>query len=439
MSVNTFPKDFLWGAATAATQIEGAWNEDGKCPSIWDMAKPKHVRYGEDCHYSCDHYHRYKEDVQLMKEMGLKSYRFSINWCRIMPEKGKVNPKGVVFYQNLVKELQIAGIEPICVLYHWDLPQWVQDEGGWMNDSTVAYFGEYVKVMVEALSEDVTYWITLNEPSCFSMNGHMQGVHAPFKHNYLSLSKTSRVCMLAHGKAVKIIREFAKTTPKIGISMAVGAFIPKEETKEAIKEAYELSFEGNMGAMSNSWFCDPILAGKGVTAYGVYKTSMKEIDEIYQPLDFVGINVYAPLQEGSWFGKAKAPQGASRNSLGWIVDGRCLYWIIRFMYERYGLPIMVTENGFSDNDAVCLDGKVHDPQRTDFIYRYLGGVKQALEEEIPVIGYQYWSLMDNFEWAEGYDPRFGLIFVDYDKDYKRILKDSAYEYKKIIECNGDCI
>lgn len=436
MSVNTFPKNFLWGAATAATQIEGAWDEDGKCPSIWDMAKPKHVKYGEDCHNACDHYHRYKEDVKLMKEIGLKSYRFSVNWCRIMPEKGKVNPKGIQFYQNLVTELKHAGVEPMCTLFHWDTPQWVQEEGGWLSDSTITYFCEYVRVMVEALSDKVTYWMTLNEPSCFIMNGYMQGAHAPFKRNYLCLSKASRVCMLCHGKAVQIIRANAKTTPKIGIAMAASSFVPKDESTEAIQEAYHLSFDGDMGAMSNSWFCDPMLAGKGVTAYGVYKTSMKDIDEIYQPLDFLGINVYSPLQEGAWFGKAKTVQGAARTSMGWIVDERCLYWTIRFMHERYGLPIMVTENGCADNDYVCLDGKIHDPQRADFIHRYLGGVKRAVEEGIPVIGYQYWSFMDNFEWAEGYDPRFGLIFVDYENDCKRILKDSAYEYKRIIESNG---
>ena len=191
--------------------------------------------------------------------------------------------------------------------------------------------------------------------------------------------------------------------------------------------------------MGNAWFCDPMLKGESVTAYGIYRTSKKDLDEIFQPLDFVGINTYSPMEGGNYGqGNKNQKPGCSRNSMGWLVDEGCLYWTIRFMYKRYGLPIIVTENGYSDNDSVCLDGKVHDPQRTDFIYRYLGGVKRAISEGIPVIGYQYWSLMDNFEWAEGYSPRFGLIYIDFETQ-ERILKDSAYEYKKIIETNGDCI
>lgn len=196
MSKSVFQKDFLWGAATAATQIEGAWNEDGKCPSIWDVAPEKRIKNGDTCHDACDHYHRYKEDVALMKEMGLKTYRFSINWCRIMPAKGQVNEKGIVFYKELVNELINAGIEPLVTLFHWETPQWVQEEGGWLSDNTITYFTEYVKVVVDALSDQVTWWMTLNEPQCYIMNGYMVGAHAPFKHKYLSLSKMSRVCML---------------------------------------------------------------------------------------------------------------------------------------------------------------------------------------------------------------------------------------------------
>ena len=439
MSKSVFQKDFLWGAATAATQIEGAWNEDGKCPSIWDVAPEKRIKNGDTCHDACDHYHRYKEDVALMKEMGLKTYRFSINWCRIMPAKGQVNEKGIVFYKELVNELINAGIEPLGTLFHWETPQWVQEEGGWLSDNTITYFTEYVKVVVDALSDQVTWWMTLNEPQCYIMNGYMVGAHAPFKHKYLSLSKMSRVCMLCHGKAVKIIRERAKTTPKVGIAMATTCVIPENESVEAIEKAYNATYTGQMGTMGNAWFCDPMLKGESVTAYGIYRTSKKDLDEIFQPLDFVGINTYSPMEGGNYGqGNKNQKPGCSRNSMGWLVDEGCLYWTIRFMYKRYGLPIIVTENGYSDNDSVCLDGKVHDPQRTDFIYRYLGGVKRAISEGIPVIGYQYWSLMDNFEWAEGYSPRFGLIYIDFETQ-ERILKDSAYEYKKIIETNGDCI
>lgn len=228
-------------------------------------------------------------------------------------------------------------------------------------------------------------------------------------------------------------------TPKVGIAMATTCVIPENESVEAIEKAYNATYTGQMGTMGNAWFCDPMLKGESVTAYGIYRTSKKDLDEIFQPLDFVGINTYSPMEGGNYGqGNKNQKPGCSRNSMGWLVDEGCLYWTIRFMYKRYGLPIIVTENGYSDNDSVCLDGKVHDPQRTDFIYRYLGGVKRAISEGIPVIGYQYWSLMDNFEWAEGYSPRFGLIYIDFETQ-ERILKDSAYEYKKIIETNGDCI
>ena len=225
----------------------------------------------------------------------------------------------------------------------------------------------------------------------------------------------------------------------VKIAMATTCVIPENESVEAIEKAYNATYTGQMGTMGNAWFCDPMLKGESVTAYGIYRTSKKDLDEIFQPLDFVGINTYSPMEGGNYGqGNKNQKPGCSRNSMGWLVDEGCLYWTIRFMYKRYGLPIIVTENGYSDNDSVCLDGKVHDPQRTDFIYRYLGGVKRAISEGIPVIGYQYWSLMDNFEWAEGYSPRFGLIYIDFETQ-ERILKDSAYEYKKIIETNGDCI
>jgi beta-glucosidase len=436
MSENIFPENFLWGAATAATQIEGAWDEDGKCPSIWDVAPAKKIKNGDTCHKACDHYHRYKEDVTLMKELGLKSYRFSVNWCRIMPEKGKVNEKGIEFYRNLITELKAAGIEPLLTVFHWDTPEWVQKEGGWNSDATIGYFSDYVKVLVDAFSDQVTYWMTMNEPQCFIMNGYMVGAHAPFTHKYLELNRLSRVCMLCHGAAVRIIRQNAKTTPKIGIAMATSAVIPKSETEADIEEAYQKTFMGQMGAMGNAWFDDPILAGTPVDVFGIYHTSRKDLNDICMPLDFVGINNYCPMEGGNYMqGNAAQVPGCARNSMGWLVDKGSLYWILRFMYRRYRLPILVTENGYSGNDWVCIDGKVHDPQRTDFMLRYLSGVKRALTENVPVLGYQYWSLMDNFEWAEGFNPRFGLIYVDYTTE-KRIMKDSAFAYRDLIAANG---
>jgi beta-glucosidase len=439
MSKNKFPKDFLWGAASASAQIEGGWNEGGRTPSIWDIAPAKRIKNRENCHIASDHYRHYKEDVALMKEIGLKSYRFSISWSRVIPSEGVINPEGIAFYSNLVDELKAVGIEPLVTLYHWDLPVWAHKKGGWKSKKIVGYFRDYAKIVVEALSDRVKYWMTMNEPQCFIMNGYMAGAHAPFRRDYLALSKLTRNCMFAHAEAVKAIRKYAKISPKVGIAMATGSFVPESEAEENIEEAYWKSFNTGLGLMGNRWWMDPILAGKPVRCYGIYRSRQKDMQEIHQPLDFVGVNVYQPFNIAAWGGDSKTrAAGLPTTSMGWIVDERVLYWTLRFVYERYKLPVMVTENGMADNDFVCLDGKVHDPQRTDFIKRYLRNVKRAVDEGIPVIGYQYWSVMDNFEWAEGYDPRFGLIFVDY-RTGKRILKDSAYEYKRIIESNGDNI
>lgn len=434
--MNKFPENFLWGAATAAPQIEGGWNEDGRTPSIWDVAPEGKIKNGDTCHVACDHYHRWKEDVALMKKMGLKSYRFSISWSRVMPSEGVVNQKGLKFYSDLVDELIKSGIEPMVTIFHWDTPVWVYEKGGWLSKKIIPLFAEYTKVVVEALSDRVTYWMAMNEPQCFIMNGYMAGNHAPFKHKYLSLSKLTKICMLTHAEAVNTIRKYAKKPPKVGIAMAAGAFIPKNESQEAVDEARYKSFYKGLGTMGNRWWSDPIIKGEPVTAYGVYHTRKKDMPKIKVKLDFIGVNVYQPMFDGSWGDKTPADLTVDdRTSMGWVIDGRVLYWTIRFFYERYGLPVLVTENGMADNDKV-ENGKVDDKKRIRFIRQYLDGVKRAVNENIPVLGYQYWSLMDNFEWAEGYGPRFGLIHVDY-KTGERTLKDSAYEYKKIIESNGN--
>lgn len=431
-----FPKDFLWGAASASAQVEGGWDEGGRTPSIWDVANPKKIKNGDNCHVSCDHYHHWREDVALMKKIGLKSYRFSISWSRVIPEEGKVNAEGLKFYSDLVDALKEAGIEPLVTIYHWDMPLWVYKKGGWLSERIIPLFRGYTKVVVDALSDRVKWWMPMNEPQCFIMNGYMQGLHAPFKHNYLALSKLTRNCMLAHAASVKTIRQYAKLPPKIGIAMASGCFVPEDETPKKVEEARTKSMETGMGLMSNRWWMDPLFAGKPVTAYGVYSSHEKDMAEIAQPLDFIGLNLYQPFNVAAWGGDSKTgAAGLPRTSMGWIVDERVMYWTVRFVYERYKTPIMITENGMADNDFVCLDGMVHDPQRADFLKRYLGQLKRAVSEGYPVLGYQHWSIMDNFEWAEGYEPRFGLIFVDYATG-KRTVKDSAWEYKKIIKTNG---
>lgn len=428
-----FSKDFLWGAASAAAQVEGAWNEDGKTPSIWDVAG-KHIKNGDTTYVACDHYHRYKEDVALMKEMGLKSYRFSISWPRIMPEDGKVNPKGIAFYKNLVAELKKAGIEPLVTLYHWDMPLWMDKMGGWKSPKIIDKYLEYVKVVVDALSDDVQYWMTFNEPQVFIMMAYVMGSYAPFKHDVFTFKNHLRHMLLSHGKAVKLIRQIAKIKPIIGIAMAATTYIPDEETEAGIAFARKQSFDSSVGQGSNSQYMDPIALGRP-TSMMKGKLSKEDLEIISEPIDFIGINVYQPSNP-MLNKKGYDTESLPKTMMGWVIDGRCLYWTIRHYYERYHLPIMVTENGMANPDTVAEDGCVHDPVRTEFLDSFLQGVKRAVDEGIPVLGYQHWSIMDNFEWCEGYGPRFGLIHVDY-KTQKRTVKDSGRHYADIIRTNGE--
>ena len=428
-----FPKDFLWGAASAATQIEGGWKEGGKCESIWDIAG-KRIKNGDNTQVACDHYHRYKEDIALMREMGLKSYRFSVSWCRIISRKGEVNPEGIAFYKNIVKELKANDIEPIVTLYHWDLPLWVHKEGGWKNEKIVDYFLEYVAVVVDALSEDVRYWITINEPQVFITSAYVIGNFAPFEHAVFSYKKCVRNCLLAHGKAVRVIRERAKIQPFIGMAMAATTYIPDQEDEDSIRDAAKKSFEHPIGEGSNSLWCDPVCLGQA-SKQMKRKLSKEDLKIISEPLDFIGVNVYQP-SNGMINKKKYETDHLLKSSLGWVIDGRCLYWTIRHYYERYHLPVMVTENGLSGDDVVTADGCVHDDIRIKFLKEFIPQMRRAVEEGIPVMGYQHWSVMDNMEWCEGYGPRFGLIYIDYTTQ-KRIIKDSGRFYADIIRNNGE--
>jgi beta-glucosidase len=378
-----------------------------------------------------------KEDVALMREMGLKAYRFSVSWSRVIPEEGKINPEGIKFYSDLIDELIANSIEPLLTIYHWDMPTWVYKKGGWMSKNIITHFAEYTRVLVESFSDRVKWWMPINEPGCFIMNGHMQGVHAPFKRNYLALSNLTRNCMLANAEAVKAIRKYAKQPVKVGVAFSSGAYVPDNETPEEIERARMLSMEKGCGLMGNRWWMDPMLAGKPVRAYGIYSSRKSDMEHIYQEYDFVGLNIYTSYNYAEWgFGNEKPPEDMKKNSLGWIIDPRCMYWNVKFVYEKYGLPIMITENGLASNDVVSDDGRVYDPDRAEFMKGYLSALKRAANEGIPVLGYLHWSVMDNFEWAEGYEPRFGLVHVDY-KNQKRTIKESAHYYKHIIETNGE--
>ena len=435
-----FQKGFLWGAASAATQVEGAYLDDGRSPSIWDdpALLADHIDHGETPHVACDHYHRWREDVSLMHQLGLNSYRFSISWSRVMPRPGQVNPKGIAFYRELVGALRDAGIEPIVTLYHWDLPMWAHEAGGWENEQIVAWFGEYVRTVVDALSDLVTWWITFNEMQMFIGRGYISGINAPFikTDDPARLARLTRHVMLAHGQAVKIIRAAAKTPPKIGMAPTGPVYTPASEAAEDIQKAYDATFAVMPGAEGAAWWMDPIILGRLPDALKPY-ISQEDLKEICQPLDFYGYNVYQSRNYGEANGRNPAVYpGMPRTAFAWPITPEVMYWSVRLHYERYHLPVFITENGMANTDFVMEDGKVHDPQRTDFLRRYLRSLKQAADEGYPILGYQYWALTDNFEWAAGYDKRFGLIYVDYQTQV-RTVKDSAWQYKQIIETNGE--
>jgi beta-glucosidase len=448
-----FSKDFLWGAASAAHQVEGAYKEDGKGLSIWNHFEhePHNIRHGETADVACDHYHRYQEDIALMKEIGLKSYRFSISWPRILPEgTGQVNQKGLEFYSRLVDELLDAGIEPMVTLYHWDLPYELYKKGGWENDNSPVWFEKYTRVVVERLSDRVKYWMTFNEPQIFLGLGFQLGVHAPFeKRDTADLIHMTKNVLLAHGKAVKVIRENGKQKVFVGMAPTGDVYLPKEETAEFVEEARRKSFGINQidFLMSNSWWADPVFLGRypkdaeKIFGTQMYTFTSEEWKLVSQPLDFYGYNNYQgridqPIDPYGYDNYGY--QGCPKTTFGWNVTPDSLYWSSKFLYERYGKPILITENGYAGTDWVALDGKVHDTNRIDFVHRYLLGLKRAVEEGVPVLGYQYWSIMDNFEWSSGYDLRFGMIYVDY-RTLKRTVKDSAYWYHDVIASNGDTL
>lgn len=452
----SFRKDFIWGAASAAYQLEGAYKEDGKGQNIWDIYTnclsadiKKFIKYNETGNVSCDHYHRYREDIALMKETGIKYYRFSINWTRVIPNgTGKINESGIKFYSDLVDELIANGITPMVTLFHWDYPYSLFCKGGWMNPESSEWFAEYAKVIVDALSDRVSYWMTINEPQVFIGLGCYIGNHAPFmKMHTCDLTLMTHNVLLAHGKAVKVIRENAKTKPVVGFAFATACCSPSDNSYEEIEAARKRSFDFDCGnyLFSPAWWADPIFFGKyNEKGYEIFGDDMPEIKDgdmeiISQPVDFYGVNIYESKSMKVENGYPENSYlGIGRTTMGWPVTPSALYWSPKFLYERYGAPVMITENGMANTDWVSLDGCVHDPQRIDFTHRYLRELKKASEEGIEIIGYLHWSIMDNFEWCDGYDKRFGLIYVDY-KTQKRILKDSALWYRDVIKTNGENI
>jgi len=447
----SFPKDFVWGAAAAAFQVEGAAREDGKGESLWDMycKKPGAVYEGHTGDVACDHYHRYKEDVAIMKEIGLKGYRLSLSWPRILPQGiGEVSQKGIDFYNNLIDELLANGITPYITLYHWDLPLALYYKGGWMNPASPDWFAEYAKVVAENFSDRVKSFITFNEPQCFIDAGFMSGIHAPGLKMSLSESvPMSHHVLVAHGKACIAMRKYGAADIQIGYAPTGGIAYPETESEKDIRAAYDQTFnvpEKPEGFLWNiAWWGDPIILGNypadGLKLYGKYLPDgwEKDLETIHQPLDFYGQNLYNGYAFSAETGRIKRYEGFPRTACGWPITPEAIRWGVKFLHKRYpDLPIYITENGLSCHDAISLDGKVHDPNRINFLQRYLIELGKAIDEGVPVKGYFQWSIMDNFEWALGYSERFGLVFVDYPTQ-KRIIKDSGHWYRTVIESNGE--
>ncbi len=446
-----FPEGFVWGAAAASYQIEGGAFEDGKGPSVWDMMCRKEgaIWNGQSGEVACDHYHRYKEDVALMKEIGLKAYRLSISWPRVIPAgTGSVNLRGLEFYDRLVDELLAAGIAPYVTLFHWDYPLELYYRGGWLNPESPDWFAEYTKVVVERLSDRVTHWMTLNEPQCFVGLGHRDGVHAPGDRlAFREILRMAHHALLAHGQAVQIIRSHSKAEARVGYAPVGAVRMPASEDPQDIEAARAAMFSVTepKDYWVNSWWMDPVILGRypedGLKAFADDLPDIKadDLEAMCQPLDFLGVNIYQGQKvragEGGKAEPVGLPPGYDITAFRWPVTPEALRWGPRFFFERYGLPIVITENGMSNIDWVSLDGRVHDPQRIDFTRRHLLELEKAAEDGADVRGYFHWSIMDNFEWAEGYKQRFGLIYVNYETQ-KRTPKDSAHWYKEVIASNG---
>ena len=443
MTKASFPEGFVWGCATASYQIEGAWDEDGKGESIWDRFShtPDQIRDGDTGDVACDHYHRYKEDVGLMKELGLGGYRFSISWPRIFPSgKGEVNQKGLDFYSRLVDELLAAGITPFPTLYHWDLPQALQDEGGWANRDTAQRFAEYAATVVEHLGDRVKKWMIFNEPWVFTILGHLAGAHAPGIRDASMALRTTHIVNLAQGLAARSMRETGKVE-ELGTAFSMSGVYPASGSEED-RAAAERHF-----AFTNLWFLEPVLNGRYPDAY-VGGTDLArlgveagDMETVRAPLDFIGINLYARSviandpQNVNLGTRQVAVQDVERTDFGWEVYPEALHDAIMRIWRDYKLPIYVTENGCSYDDGPDERGVVADERRVSFHERYVAQVARAIDAGADVRGYYAWSLYDNFEWGMGYSQRFGMVHVDFETQ-RRTIKQSGYWYRDAIAANG---
>lgn len=447
-----FRDNFVWGVAGSAYQTEGRDLYDGAGKMIWDtFAEEGRITDGSDAAAACDHMHRYPQDYRMMRLLGVKAYRFSVSWSRIIPEgTGEVNTKAVALYRNMILQMKKNGITPYLTMYHWELPQALQDQGGWLNEEMIRWFGGYARVIAENFSDLCEYFITLNEPECFVGLGYLKGIHAPGqKLTYKETFQIAHNVLRAHGQAVINLRKYAKRPIQIGYAPTCSMAYPESDRPEDIEAARRVLFSF-YNPMDNwtwnvAWFNDPVFLGsypaQGLKQFKEYLPviTQEDMELIHQPIDFTGQNIYNGYivragkdGEPEFVGR---PAGYPKTAAGWPVTPECIYWGVKFLYDRYKLPLYVTENGMSCHDIVSADNQVHDPNRITFLDAYLSALQKASDDGADVRGYFLWTFLDNFEWDKGYTERFGIVYVDF-ATQKRIAKDSAYWYQKTMECNG---
>jgi len=440
-----FPQGFLWGSATASYQVEGAVKEGGRGPSIWDTFShtPGKTHNGDTGDVADDFYHLYPQDIQLMKELGLKTFRFSVAWTRIFPTgTGQPNQQGLDFYRRLTDALLAAGIEPYCTLYHWDLPQTLQDKGGWENRDTAKAFADYAGYTAGKLSGTVKHFMTMNEMRTFVELGYKTGTHAPgLKLDAKRVAQLNHYVVLGHGMAVQAIRAQAKPGTKVGIADNIDATCPAIESQEHIEAAHKAMREENamfLTVLQEGRYTDLYLKRLGADAP---KFTPEEMKIIGSPMDFVGINIYEPTYvraDSSEKGYAVVPKPDSFPHMfsPWLYVGpEALYWGPKLVASLWNVKeIYITENGASSDDHLTPDGQVYDIDRVMYLRNYLHSLNRAVSEGVPVKGYFLWSLLDNYEWADGYEKRFGITYVDF-KTQKRTPKLSAEFYKQVIREN----
>lgn len=437
----TFPDDFTWGVSTASYQIEGAVREGGRGPSIWDTFSHTagKVANGDTGDVACDHYHRYSEDVRLMAELGVDAYRFSVAWPRIFPAgAGRLNRAGLDFYERLVDSLLESGVTPWACLYHWDLPQALEDDGGWTNRDTVYRFADYAEAVATALGDRVQHFLMLNEPSIVALLGHLLGIHAPGKSDMSAYAAATHHLNLATGEGVSRLRQLGDW--QLGTILNLEPVHGVGDDEEEIGRVVSL-----YDAFRNRNYLDPLLLGSYPEAISLLLQPYVQGDDlatISQPLDMLGLNLYSRVRVAAdpaslvGFRQLDPPRGADRTEMNWEVYPDALFEQLLELKERYGNPpVYVTENGAAFADEPDDDGAVRDPERIRFMEMYLDAVHRALEAGVDVRGYFVWTLIDNFEWAEGYSKRFGLVYVDFDSQ-ERVPKSSFDWYRETIRRRG---